>query len=209
MRQLTAGAIALLAGSIALAACQPGATTAPTQAAVATNAATQAPVVTLPPLPSGIAVPSLVIPSFNQDEELEDLLPDTVGGATVTKISMTGDTLMGTGQGQEELQAVLTKFNKQPSDLSVAIGGAGAIGLFAYRIKGVDANEFFESFLAAARVEDPAVSVTEMNLGGKAVRKVVTVDETLYLYASGDVLFGVGGDTATEAQLAEALSLLP
>jgi hypothetical protein len=206
MPRLTARAGALLAGTLVLAACGGGAaTTAPTTAA----AATQAPAMTLPPLPSGLG--SFAIPSFNQDRELEGLLPDTLGGAPVTKLSMTGDTMLAAG-GSPELAAVLQQFNKAPSDLSVAIGGTTSgtgVGLFAYRIKGVDANQFFQTFLTAAQAEDPGMTVTDMTLAGKAVKKVVTSDETLYLYASGDVLFAVGGENAPEALLTEALAALP
>lgn len=209
MLRLTAGAAALLAAAVALAACGPSsATTAPTQAAIATEppAATQAPVTTLPPLPSVGALPSVDLPS--EDQELEDMLPDTVGTTPVSKLSMTGESLIAAG-GQEALESVLGQFNKQPSDLGVAIGGAGNVGLFAYRIKGVDATQFFQSFVAAAQGEDPAVTVTDETLGGKSVKKVVTSDETLYIYAKGDVLFGVSGSGATEAELAEAIALLP
>lgn len=199
------GPLALLAvAAIAIAACGPAATPTPTQA----GAATQGPDATSGGLPTLGGLPSFAIPSFNADQELEAMLPDEVGGETVTAISMTGDTLMGTGQGSPELQAVLDQFDKQPADLSVAIGGAGEVGIFAYRIRGVDANQFFQSFLVAASADDPRVSVADANLGGKAVKRVVTADETLYLYAKGDVLFGVGGDVSDEL-IGEALSKLP
>ncbi len=201
------GALALLLGAIALIACQPGtATTAPgqTTSAVATQA-TETDGGALPTFDLG----SFAMPSFNADVELEEMLPDDIGGVPVNKISMTGETFLAGGAGDENLQAVLDQFDKAPGDLSMAIGSANDIGFFAYRLRGVEATTFFETFLALAQQDSGGASVTDATIMGKAVKKVVTVDETLYLYAKGDVLFGVGGDEITEAQLNEVFSKLP
>jgi hypothetical protein len=203
------------AGALLLAACGGNAaTTAPTQAAATQAPATQAPATQAP----GTAAPSSAEPGFsfalpsgfNADTELEDMLPDQLGGQDVITFSMTGDSFMGTGgEGTEELAAALQQLGKTPADLSVAVGGSDAVAVFAYRLKGVDANTFFGTFLQMAGQTDGA-TVTDATIAGKAVKKVVTdSDETIYLYSSGDVLFGVGGEDVSDALLTEAFSKLP
>ncbi len=207
-------ALALAAGAVALvvAACGPSGSTAPTSGAVATNApATQAPVAT-PGGPTDGGLPTFVLPSFNADVDLEALLPDELGGTATQKFSMAGDSFMGTGgQGSEELNAVLGQFGKSVADLSVGFAGTDKIVVIAYQIEGVPASVVFPAFLAAAQ-QDAEVTITDVTIGGKAVKKAVSADSemgTTYVYASGDVLFIVGGDGVSEALLTEAFQKLP
>jgi hypothetical protein len=54
--------------------------------------------------------------------------------------------------------------------------------------------------------------VSDANVGGKAVKKVVSSDTeiyTVYVYTQGDVMFLVGGDAVPDALLGEAFSKLP
>lgn len=207
-RPSTARALALLAGAVlVLAACGPAAapTAAPggTQAAVATpGAATQAPGT------SGEPGFSFTMPSFNSDLELESLLPDTIGGVAVDKASMSGGDLIGDGTGSEDLLAILTQFGKTPADMSVAFGDAAGVNMIVYRVRGVDANALFQAFLKIVNTDGTTVS--DANVGGKSVKKLVTVNgETSYIYASGDVLFTVEADADTApALLDEAFSKL-
>lgn len=193
----------LVAGATFIAACGTGAaTTAPTTAptvAPATAAPTQA--------AGGSAQPgfSFALPSgLNADKDLEALLPSTIAGETVTKLSMTGDSFMGIGQGTDDLQKVLTQFGKSPADLSVAVGGTSKASVFAFRIKGVDANQLFGAF-AAAQGSDVG-TITDVTIAGKAAKKVVDATGTvLYLYATGDALITITdiGGGLTDAVLNE------
>jgi hypothetical protein len=212
-------ALAGLATAIAItvAACGP-ASSGPTAGAPVTNPpSTQVPVATGPAstdpfgLPS-FALPSFALPSFSRDEDLEALLPDELDGQPLQKISMTGDSFIGAGgTGSEELDAVLRAAGKTPADLSVAFAGTETVTLIAYRIQGVPAETFFESFLAAAQA-DSEVSVSTVSLGGKSVRKLVSTDAevgTVYVYTKDDVLYLVGGEAVPDDLLEEAFSKLP
>lgn len=177
----------LAAAATFIAACGGGAaTTAPTTAATvapATVAPTQgADASELPGF--SFAIPS----GFNADKDLEALLPDDIGGETVQKLSMTGDSFMGVGQGTEDLQKVLDQFGKSPSDLSVAFASSTKASIIAFRIKGVDGSKIFDAFLAASQDQDVA-SMSDVNIAGKAAKKVTdSTGQTLYLYATGDAI---------------------
>ena len=104
----------------------------------------------------------------------------------------------------DDLQKVLTQFGKQPADLSVAVGGTSKASVFAFRIKGVDANQMFGAF-AAAQGSDVG-TVTDVTIAGKAAKKVVDSSGTvLYLYATGDALITISStdDGLTDAVLNE------
>ena len=166
--------------------------------------ATQAPVGTIESGPT-FALPSFELPSA--DKELEDLLPDDIATETVRKSSVAGDQFLAF-MGSPEVEAALDQFDKLPSDLSVAFGATTNLTLIAYRLKGVDGSQFFNTFLVAAG-EDGEVTVTDAAYGGKAVKKVVSSNAaigTVYVYTAGDVMFIVGGDGITDALLNEAFS---
>ena len=199
--------LTLLTGlAILVAACGGSTATATPGAPAATDAASVVPA-TAGPIATTGAEPTFVMPSLpSGDADLEGLLPDEIAGQTVTKLSMTGDQFMGTGN--DEVAAVLQQFNKTPADLSVAFGGTAALALIAYRLKGVDGGQFFEAFVAASD-EEGQVVVTDANYGGKAVKKAVSPDSeigTVYVYTSGDVMYIVGGTGVTDALLNEAFS---
>jgi hypothetical protein len=204
-RPFLARALAVVAAGVTfIAACGGGtATTAPATIAPATVAPTVA--ATQAAAASGLPGFSFALPSgFNADKDLEALLPNTIAGETVTKLSMTGDSFMGMGQGTDDLQKVLTQFGKTPADLSVAVGGTSKASVFAFRIKGVDANQLFGAFAAAQGSN--VGTVTDVTIAGKAVKKVVDSTGTvLYLYATGDALITVTdiGGGLTDAVLAE------
>ena len=152
--------LTLLAGlAILIAACGPSATATPAGSGAAVPTAvppTQVPIGTTGTVPT-FALPSFALPSA--DKELEDLLPDDIAGEAVRKSSMTGDQFMGF-LGSPEVEAVLDQFDKSPSDLSVAFGGTTNLTLIAYRLKGFDGSQFFNTFLAAAG-EEGEVAVTD------------------------------------------------
>jgi hypothetical protein len=203
-----AGALAImLGGALALGACTTGTpTTGPGGTA------------SQPSSPTGGVIPSFdlgsfAMPSLNADLDLEALLPDDLGGEPVQKFSMKGDSFLGSGgTGTAELDAVLNQAGKTPADLSVAFAGTPSsdISLIAYRIKGVPAETFFQAFLAAAQ-QNAQVTSSDTSLGGKSVKKLVSTDTdigTVYVYASGDVLFVIGGEDVSDILLNEAFAKL-
>ncbi|HXG27205.1 MAG TPA: hypothetical protein VNL94_10230 [Candidatus Binatia bacterium] len=199
----------LAAGAVVVTACGGGgATSAPTGGVTAPPATAAAP--SSPAQSTDEPTFSFALPSgFNADTELEALLPAQLGGQDVFKLSMTGDQFVGAGeQGSDELSNALSQLGKTPQDLSVAFGGTDAVSVFAYRIKGVDATTFFNAFLQTGMSQ--GATITDVTIAGKSVRKVVTAEsETIYLYTSGQVLFGVGGDDVPDALLNEVFSKLP
>jgi hypothetical protein len=207
--------LAVLAGAmLVLAACGSGASTgAPTSGPAATTAAVATPTaVATVVLPASSPEASFDLPSG--DEDLEEQLPDELGGQTLTKLSMTGDQFMGAGQGAEELTSVLTALGKQPSDLSVAFAGTDKITVIAYRIKGVPGGQVLSGLINAYEDAQNA-TVTDVTIGGKPVKKFVAPDPsaaedgTVYIYTAGDTVFIVGGENVTDELLNEAFSKLP
>ena len=95
------------------------------------------------------------------------------------------------GEPDSDLSQVLGQLGKGADDISAAFGNGGGVSLAAYRLKGVDANTLLTAFVQLLSA-DEAPTVTDANVGGKAVKKVVTADMTSYVYTKGDVLFTVG-----------------
>lgn len=205
-RMLALPLAALTSLAILVAACGPGAAT---QAPGATQgaAATQGPVATQGPAATGAGQPSLDLSSFHGDVKLEDMFPKEIGGTALVVLSMTGDQFMGQGDSPE-LDAALAALGKSSSDLSVAFGGAGGITIVAFRIQGVSGSSLLTA-LFTAYAQDEGTTVTDVTIAGKAAKKIVAPDETTYVYAAQDAVFGVGGEAITDAQLTEAFTKLP
>jgi hypothetical protein len=205
--------LAMLAGAAVLvAACGTGTPTG----APATNAplVTQAPVTQAPatqaPVGSGVPGFSFDTSSFHADVELEDLFPDELGGVAIDPLSMTGVEFLSGGSAPE-FDAMLAALNKTTADLSVAFGGAGNVTIIAFQVEGVPGSSILSALTNAFLAESNA-TITDMSFGGKSVKKIVPADsddETTYVYATRDVIFGVGGEGITDAQLNEAFSKLP
>lgn len=200
---------ALAALAIVIAACGNGAaTTAPvtqapvTQAPATQPAATQGAVATE-------GLPSFALPSFHSDQKLEDLFPEQIGGVEVTVLSMSGDQFM-IGGASPELDAALAKLGKSASDLSVAFGSAGTITIIAFKVAGVPGSTIFTALFDAYKQTNDS-TVTDVTIAGKSAKKAVPSDDsgTSYLYSAQDVVFAVGGDPITDAQLNEVFSKLP
>jgi hypothetical protein len=199
---------AALATAFVVAACGGGgATTAPTQA-IPTEP--EQPSFDIPTFDLGsFAIPSFAIPSFAGDEELEALLPDSIGGQLVVKASMTGQQFIGFGMGgADALEDMLGELGASADDLSVAIGTAGTtVVVFAYRIDGVSADRIFDG-LAQALPSGGGGTVSPRTVAGRTVSEVVVAGETTYIYLAEDVVFVIGG-TVTPELLEDAVSQLP
>lgn len=201
--------VAALAGlALLIAACGGGAATTagPTTGAAATQApVTEAPAATLGP---GL---SFVIPTFHSDQALEATLPKTLGGKTVTVQSLSGDQFLGDGTSSPAIQAALTALGKTAADLSVAYGSVDQVSfsIIAFRVQGAAGSALFAAFETAAQLEGTTTSGA--SFGGKSVTKVTPTDDSgaSYVYASGDTVFVVGGDDATDALLNETFAALP
>lgn len=169
-----------------------------------------APVITAPPATpggTGSDLPTFALPSFQSDAELEELFPDELGGEPLTVLSMSGGEFMGSG-GSPELDAALGALGKSASDLSVAFGGTGSTAIIAFQVDGVPGGQILDALFDAFEQETKA-TITDASFAGKSVKKVITDGETSYIYTAQDVVFIVGGESVTDAQLTEALSKLP
>ena len=200
----------LAAGAVLVAACGGNAaTTAPTAAAT-TGPATAAPVPTEVAGATNNPGASLDLSSFHGDQDLEGMIPKTIGGETLTVLSMTGDQFLGDGSASPELAGALTALGKTTSDLSVAFAGTSKVTVVAFRVKGVPADQLFNAFKAA---ETDQYTSENANIGGKNVTKLVPSDgTTAWIYLKDDTMFVVGGAGSTEPAadlLTEAFTKLP
>lgn len=215
MRPLTTirAAGLLGAGALLIAACSgSAATTAPT-----TAGATTAPVVTQAPAPTDVAgasnaVPSFDLSSFHGDQALESLIPKSIGGETLTVLSMTGDQFLTDNTTSPALSGALTALGKTTSDLSVAFAGTSKITVVAFRVKGVGADALFNAFKTA---QTDTYTTDSVSYGGKSVTKITPSDNSIaFIYVKDDTMFVVGGsgsgDTVpSDALLNEAFQKLP
>lgn len=198
--------IAGLATALLLAACGGGTPTAASTQAIPTDAAPS--VVEVPTFDlSTLDLPSFTISSFAGDEELEALLPDTIGGQVVVKQSMDGQSFLDLGMGGNGIEDTLADVGATVDDLSVAFGTAGTTVLIAYRIKGVSADRMFEG-LQGALPSGAGSTLTERTVAGRTVLQATVGIETTYIYLSGDVVFVIGG-TVTPELLEDTVSQLP
>ncbi len=186
-----AGAVAACGG---VASTTPPATTAPASAG---------PAATLPGASFGPGF-SFELPSV--DKELEGFLPDEIGGEAFTKSSVGGEAFLQ-GTGEEEFQQVLTALGKTPADLTAALAGNSKAFLIAFRVKGVPAGQFLDSFVAAASGE--GAELTDITLGGKQAKKFIDADgSTMYIYLTGDTIVTVSPISQDQAVLDEIFQKL-
>jgi hypothetical protein len=160
------------------------------------------------------AIPSFVLPSFTSDAELEAELPATYQGVTLKKFSLTGTHLFNSAtQSSKDFLALLQSLGKTPDDLSFAVASdpAGKLGVVfgGYRIKGADAAAWAPSLYQLAVKQTAGTTVTDANLGGKAVKRIVSPKskQITYAWPRGDVLFIVS--TATDALAGPAIAVMP
>ena len=135
---------------------------------------------------------------------MEELLPDTLGGRPVTKESRTG-----VDAGMTDDDPVLKAFDKHPADLGNASGSImptqdqPAAILTVVRLRGVTG----EQLLAYRLKEMPDAKVSRVSLGGHEVTYVEYGAWPSWMYATGDLLYGIG--LAGEETAAEFFAALP
>ena len=178
--------------------------------------ATPSPTPSPTPVPTPSASASGALPSFNlpsNAKELEALLPDTLGGAKVTKASMKGSDFVNSSSSNAELKAWLDSVGKSLNDVSAAFefvaSGTSSSAVFAFRVAGVDNGKLIDEFKKSSDTSGPAMTWTSANVGGKNVQKATDSSQnaTVYLYGSADLMFIVETNDPAIAQ--EALSHLP
>jgi hypothetical protein len=203
------------------AAPTPEPTPAPTAAPASASATPEAPAsAAATSEPSTAAQPS-DLGSFGAlmhgDPNLEAALPDKVGSTALQKLSFKGDSSFLGAAGQssqmQSIQAALAGLGKSMSDVGIAIAvpvdtSAGdSISVGAYQIAGVDASAFWGAMQSAFAKAASDAQVSDANVGGKSVKKVVATDTTTYIYPHGDTLFFVSGKD--DSLVSQALSQLP
>jgi hypothetical protein len=191
---------------IALAGCGSAATPAAPASVAVSSAAPVAPTEAPPSQAAASDFPSFAIPSFawpSTDKELEAVLPATICGGASAKFSFSGAMFAQTAD--PTFVAVLNQLGKTAADVSMAgATGAGTECTAAiFRIKGADANQFRDIFLAEMAKE---ITFTEQSIGGKTVFVGSDPDVFHYGYFKGDALiFFTAPDEAKAAELAASL----
>lgn len=157
------------------------------------------------------------LPSFAPGAgELDEILPDEVGGITLQYQFAEGQGVMGSEGVTPEVQDFLDQVGASADDIRSAIGigfdqaSGGVISIFAIQVSGADEDMLRDEFQQV--MEEDADSVfTEVTVGGKDVLAFTsgTAGEAPdgYMYVHDDVLFLVAGSTPELSE--EALSLLP
>lgn len=202
-RPVSIGRLAAVLGAFALGLAACGGTAAPS---TSPGAATTP----QPPASDGpIDLPSIDIPSFQPDVDLEAQLPSEFCGQPTEKFSFSG---AETVSDDEEFAAIVAALGRSAADVSVA--GAvskapecAAIQLIAFRVKGADGGRFEQLFIDAQE-QDTGTRPTRSNVGGKDVWVFTdSTGTTSYIYFRGDTIFGVSAES--EADAAKGLVVLP
>jgi hypothetical protein len=222
MRRRSFALIAAFAAlAVVVAACGSSATPAPSAAAPSAAASvapsvepspspepSAAPAESTAPAASG-ALPSIALPSFTADKDLEAVLPSTFKGVTLQKFSMKGAEFLGQDPTSDFNKAV-TALGLTAADVSVAIAGdpAGkmAVTFAAIRFAGADSGKLLQVFQAASQASGDLVGPA--NVGGKDVIKTKDTNGGFsYFYVRNDVVLGV--TAADDTTAAAALAVLP
>jgi hypothetical protein len=148
--------------------------------------------------------------------ELEALIPDTVGGVTLQKLSMRGDEFANSGSASAEAEEFLRNLGVDAEDVSVAVGfgasadGQSTLAMFIFKAEGADSSRLLDTFKAAMDAEqEQPLEWESTTVGGKQVEHATapTNNGQVNIYVSGDTLYFVA--TSHEEDAAEILGGLP
>jgi hypothetical protein len=212
MRSLLA-ALTVVVAAVLVGACGTAATPAP-----AGSLAAVAPSTTPSPAPTGgsrspsprpTPSPKLVVP--HDDPGLEKLLPDTVDGATLMKLSVGPVSSIGVG-GAQGIKDAAKLIGDGSGNFGLAYAGDpdGKFNLFALRIPGADSSALLTSFTQMTLAETVGGKAESATLGGRSLVHIIDPNSQIgdvWFYAIGDTLYGVQAGSATEAT--KLLALLP
>ena len=216
-RRRIAPLAAAAALAVVVAACGGSATAAPSAAAPSAAPSTEAAPSAVPSAAADVssgpdasgALPSIAMPSFNADKDLEAMLPSTFGGATLQKFSVTGTDFLG-GDTTSGFGQMVTALGLNATDVSVAMA-ADPVGTLdtqfaAVRFRGADSGKLLQVFQASSQASGDLVGT--VNLGGKDVIKTKSSSGGFsYFYVRNEVILGVTAKDDTAA--AAALAVLP
>ena len=160
------------------------------------------------PAASG-ALPSIALPSFNADKDLEALLPASFAGVTLQKFSMKGEQFL-TQSSNSDLTKAVSALGLTTADVSVAVAADPAgkmdISFAAIKFAGADSGKLLQVFQAASQAAGDLVG--SMNLGGKDVIKTKDSSGSFsYFYVKNDTVLGV--TAKDDASATPALAVLP
>jgi hypothetical protein len=206
-------AFASLACAALLVAC--GSAAAPAPAGSLAAVPTPSPLASSTPSPSRSPSPrpsptlKLVIP--HEDPGLEKLLPDTVDGKTLMKLSVGPVSSLGVA-GAQGVKDAAKQIGDGSGNFGLAYAGDpdGKFNLFALRIPGAESSALLTSFAQMTLAETPGGKAESATLGGRSVVHIIDPTNDLgdvWFYAIGDTLYGVQAGSATEAT--KLLALLP
>ena len=150
--------------------------------------------------------------------ELEALLPASVAGIDLERLSITGPDFYKTGSdvNRSQLDELLKNLGKTVDDLNVADAGDPTgravfeIGIF--RVAGATPDQLLSEWVAFDQAAKPGrIKVTPETVDGRALTKVVDssvqVGGTAYAFAIGDAIYLVKADDPK--LLSAALAALP
>ena len=207
MNSLRAALAAILLLALAAAACSSGgASASPTPSASVPSvepSIASSSEGALPSLPSGA-------------EDLEALIPDTIGGVALQKLSMRGNAFANSGGASAEAEEFLRTLGVSPEDVSVAIGFGlstdtdSGVAVFVFRAEGADSDRLLQAFKDATDAErETPLEWESVNIGGKQVERAADPEQNnrVYLYVKDDLLAFVA--TTNEDDEAEVLGGMP
>lgn len=174
-------------------------TASPSSAAVATAGASAAPASIGPSDSPEPSVDSHGVPA------LEKLLPATIGGVALERISLKGADFYATGSAdnQTHLDAFLKGLGKTVSDLQVGDAydpsGLTRLEVGVFQVVGAKPAELLSGWVASTQASKPGmIAVTNTTVDGRALTKLVDgtrdVGKTTYAYAKGDTIFLIAAD---------------
>jgi hypothetical protein len=171
------------------------------------------------PSESAAESPGIGLPSFSAGvvAELEALIPDEIGGATMQKFSMRGDQFLASGQEDPTTARFLEELGVSPNDVSIAFGFGFAAdftsgaAMFVFRAEGASEDRLLQVFKDSMDEDrDIPLEWTTVTIAGHEVESATDADaddQAMFLYAKGELLYFVS--TTDPAAAEEVIAGLP
>lgn len=218
--RVVARAAAILVLAAAIAACGTSSGT-PIPTAMAASPANP----TVPASAPASDVPASLAPETPEPSvdshgvpELEALLPASVGGVALERLSLTGADFyaLGTSDSRARLDDMLKALGRTLADLAVADAGdptgRAVLEVGVLRVAGSEPARLLSEWAASNQAVKPGqIVVTNETVDGRRLTRLVDstrpVGGSTYAYAIGDTIFLVAADDP--ALLSNALAQLP
>jgi hypothetical protein len=146
--------------------------------------------------------PNASLPNGHQFPALEALLPSTISGAPLQKVSATGADEWGEEPWSISMTGFLAQHGKTPRDFRYAQAwdpeNAEDPDLGVFQVPGLDAAVLLPAVVDASRPATAGLTTSTDTIGGKPVTIETNPSGAppLYLYAHGDTLYYVGTEDA-------------